>query len=89
MDSHISTEFRALQKLEILSGIFRYFYGKCGKITRGCFPDVETLLDNMNPYPQHNSVIVMDNASTHHFDGIREIIEARCVLLFDPLPPQC
>lgn len=39
---------------------------------------IETLLDNMNPYPQRNSVIVMDNASTHHFDGIREIIEARC-----------
>jgi hypothetical protein len=38
---------------------------------------IETLLDNMNPYPQRNSVIVMDNASTHHFDGIREIIEAR------------
>jgi hypothetical protein len=46
---------------------------------------IETLLDNMNQYPLRNSVIVMDNASTHHFDGIREIIEARCVMLLDPL----
>jgi hypothetical protein len=38
---------------------------------------IDALLDNMNPYPQDNSVIVMDNASTHHFEGIRERSEAR------------
>src|ERR1700761_9350378 len=37
---------------------------------------IETLLNNMNRYPFPNSVIVMDNASTHHFEGIRNIIEA-------------
>lgn len=31
----------------------------------------------MNPYPQPNSVLVMDNAIVHHFDGIREMVEAR------------
>jgi hypothetical protein len=31
----------------------------------------------MNPYPEPNSVLVMDNASTHHFDGIRDLVEAR------------
>ncbi|KAH9028439.1 hypothetical protein EDB83DRAFT_2230031, partial [Lactarius deliciosus] len=38
---------------------------------------VEVLLDNMNPYPQSNSVLVMDNASLHHFEGLREIVEER------------
>jgi hypothetical protein len=38
---------------------------------------VDLLLDSMNPYPQPNSVLIMDNASTHHFDGLREMVEAR------------
>lgn len=38
---------------------------------------IDALLDNMNPFPQHNSVIVMDNASIHHSPEIRELIEAR------------
>lgn len=38
---------------------------------------VDILLDNMNPYPQHNSVLIMDNASAHHFEGLREMVEAR------------
>lgn len=40
---------------------------------------VDVLLDNMNQYPQKNSVLVMDNASAHHFEGLREMVEARCV----------
>jgi hypothetical protein len=31
----------------------------------------------MNPYPQANSVLVMDNCSTHHVEGIRELVESR------------
>lgn len=38
---------------------------------------ISVLLDHMNPYPQPNSVIVMDNASIHHFDGLREMVEAQ------------
>ncbi|PPQ97475.1 hypothetical protein CVT26_002823 [Gymnopilus dilepis] len=38
---------------------------------------VEVLLEKMNPYPQKNSVLVLDNASSHHFDGLREMVEAR------------
>jgi hypothetical protein len=41
---------------------------------------IDALLDSMNPYPQKNSVLIMDNASTHHFDGLREIVEARFVI---------
>jgi hypothetical protein len=37
---------------------------------------INILLDNMNPYSQKNSVLVMDNTSTHHFGGLRNIVEA-------------
>ncbi|KAJ3924766.1 MAG: hypothetical protein NXY57DRAFT_876188, partial [Lentinula lateritia] len=37
---------------------------------------VEVLLDNMNPYPGQNSVLIMDNSSVHHFEGLRELVEA-------------
>lgn len=40
---------------------------------------IEGLLNNMNPFPQPNSVIVMDNASIHKSERIREMIENRCV----------
>ncbi|CEL60039.1 hypothetical protein RSOLAG1IB_12299 [Rhizoctonia solani AG-1 IB] len=47
---------------------------------------IENLLDTMNPWPQDNSVLVMDNASIHKTRGIRELVEARgCRLLY--LPP--
>ncbi|RPD67716.1 hypothetical protein L226DRAFT_422876, partial [Lentinus tigrinus ALCF2SS1-7] len=36
---------------------------------------VETLLTVMQPYPMPNSVLIMDNAIVHHFDGIRELVE--------------
>ncbi|EPQ51993.1 hypothetical protein GLOTRDRAFT_20614, partial [Gloeophyllum trabeum ATCC 11539] len=36
---------------------------------------IDMLLDNMSPFPQSNSVLVMDNASTHHFEGLRDIVE--------------
>jgi hypothetical protein len=38
---------------------------------------IDTLLDQMNPFPQRNSVLIMDNATTHHFEGLREMVEAR------------
>ncbi|KAI0350326.1 hypothetical protein OH77DRAFT_1413221, partial [Trametes cingulata] len=38
---------------------------------------IDGLLDHMNPFPAPNSVIVMDNASIHHVEGLRECIEAR------------
>ena len=47
---------------------------------------VEVLLTRMNPYPQPNLVLICDNASAHHFDQLREMVEAKgCHLLY--LPP--
>jgi transposase len=40
---------------------------------------IDGLLDNMNPYPGPNSVIVMDNASIHKSAELRQMIEQRCV----------
>ena len=37
---------------------------------------VEGLLPRMNKWPLPNSVLVVDNASIHRVDGIRELIEA-------------
>lgn len=38
---------------------------------------IDGLLDNMNPFPQRNSVLVMDNASIHHSPELRELVEGR------------
>jgi hypothetical protein len=38
---------------------------------------IEGLLEQMNPWPQRNSVIVMDNASIHKGEDIRTLVEAR------------
>ena len=38
---------------------------------------VDGLLDNMNPFPLRNSVVVMDNASIHHGVGVWDLIEGR------------
>ncbi|KIJ58591.1 hypothetical protein HYDPIDRAFT_67322, partial [Hydnomerulius pinastri MD-312] len=38
---------------------------------------IRHVLDRMNPFPAPNSVLVMDNASIHHSDELRDMIEAR------------
>jgi hypothetical protein len=42
---------------------------------------VEGVLDQMQPWPLPNSVLVLDNASIHKIPGLREMVEARCVLV--------
>jgi len=43
---------------------------------------VDRLLDRMNPFPMCNSVLVMDNASSHHSKELREMIEARYAAVY-------
>jgi len=38
---------------------------------------VDGLLDNMNPFPGRNSVVVMDNASIHKSAELEEVVHAR------------
>ena len=49
-------------------------------------PFVEVLLGRMNPYLQKNSVLVLDNASAHHFEDLCELVEGRGMRL-RYLPP--
>lgn len=42
---------------------------------------IQDLLAKMNPFPEPNSVIVMDNCAIHKNPRIREMIEERYVLL--------
>ena len=50
-------------------------------------PFVEVLLGQMNPYPQKNSVLVLDNASAHHFDDLRGLVEDQgmCLCYLPPM----
>lgn len=38
---------------------------------------VDILLDKMNPYPEKNSVLILDNASAHHFEDLQEMVEGQ------------
>lgn len=54
-----------------------------GSYNAALFSDfIDALLDNMNPFPGPNSVIVMDNASIHKSDALRTMIEGRSVFVF-------
>ncbi len=41
---------------------------------------IETLLEHMNPFPERNLVLVMDNCRIHKSPLIVEMIERRCVI---------
>jgi len=53
------------------------------------WPFVEVLLGQMNPYPQKNSVLVLNNASAHHFEDLCELVEGRgmCLRYLPPYSP--
>ncbi|KAG2067979.1 hypothetical protein BDR04DRAFT_1025887, partial [Suillus decipiens] len=36
---------------------------------------IDSLLDNMNPFPQENTVIVMDNARIHKSPHLKEMVQ--------------
>lgn len=42
---------------------------------------IRDVMGNMNPYPQRNSVLVMDNASTHHCEGLKDMVQAQYVFV--------
>ncbi|KIJ15201.1 hypothetical protein PAXINDRAFT_77925, partial [Paxillus involutus ATCC 200175] len=47
-------------------------------LTQETFSDfIEFVLERMNPFPMPNSVLIMDNASIHHSNGLHEMVEAR------------
>jgi transposase len=46
---------------------------------------VEALLAIMNPFPQQNSVLVMDNAAIHKSDRLVQMCEGRWVIQYFPI----
>jgi DDE superfamily endonuclease len=42
---------------------------------------IDSLLNHMNPFPQKNSVIVMDNASIHKSFCLEEMVQQRYLLI--------
>ncbi|KAF9514734.1 hypothetical protein BS47DRAFT_1294813, partial [Hydnum rufescens UP504] len=54
-----------------------------GSFNRPLFMEfIEGLLDQMNPFPGPNSVIVMDNCRIHKSNEITQMIEERYECLF-------
>ena len=41
---------------------------------------IRNVLTRMNPWPQKNSVLVCDNASIHHSEELRPLIEQQYVI---------
>lgn len=60
-----------------LDGILHVDIQKGSYNAQGFRTFIDGLLDEKNPYPLPNSVIVMDNASIHKGPEIREMVEAR------------
>jgi hypothetical protein len=40
---------------------------------------LEDVLEQMNPYPEPKSVLVVDNCAIHHVEGIQEMCDERYV----------
>ncbi|EJD36654.1 hypothetical protein AURDEDRAFT_19288, partial [Auricularia subglabra TFB-10046 SS5] len=40
---------------------------------------IDGVLEHMNPWPEKNSVLVIDNCRIHHVEGVKERCDARCV----------
>ena len=62
-----------------LDGILHLAILDCPYTTIQLNSFIEALLNNMNPFPQPNSVIVMDNASIHKSQALHQMIDERFV----------
>jgi len=75
----LSIRFSVLPALSLTEGILHV------DILEGAFDTskflifIERLLDQMEPFPAPNSVIVMDNCRIHKHPDIVDLIEARYV----------
>ncbi|KAF8575113.1 hypothetical protein K439DRAFT_1370769, partial [Ramaria rubella] len=65
-----------------LDGII-YSHVVRGSFNSNSFQDyLVDLLRVMNPYPQKNSILVMDNCSIHHIEGVAELCAERQVYFY-------
>lgn len=74
--------YKLLHSYSVLPALSLNGFIHC-KIVEGSFNTelfttfIVDLLDNMNPYPEPRSVIIMDNCKIHKAPAIRELIESR------------
>lgn len=80
--SYIIYSFSILPAISLEDGILHCDIVE-GSFTTATFKRfVERLLDNMQPFPNPNSVIVMDNCQIHKHPEIQDVIKARYVESF-------
>ncbi|KIK24107.1 hypothetical protein PISMIDRAFT_99415, partial [Pisolithus microcarpus 441] len=63
-----------------LDGVLHLDVQECAYTAATFNEFINNLLDNMNPFLQKNSVIVMDNASIHKSVNLEEMIQQRYVI---------
>lgn len=64
----------------LLDGVLHLNIQDCSYTSTTFNEFIEGLLDNINPFPQKNSVIVMDNASIHKLVYLEEMIWQRYII---------
>ena len=80
------TRFSVLPALSLHNGIIHCDIVEGSFCTETFYSFIGGVLDNMNPYPEPNSVIVMDNCRIHKHPEILDLIHARYVcILFSSL----
>lgn len=72
--------YSVLPALSLTEGILHVDILKGTFDTANFFSFVERLLERMNPFPEPNSVIVMDNCRIHKHPDIVDLIESRCAI---------
>ena len=88
----VDVPFRRGKRVSILASMtvngFGGFGVTDGTFTRRSFHDTfaEKILPMLNPWPLPNSIVIMDNAKIHMYQGIAELIHSRGAILFY-LPP--
>jgi hypothetical protein len=69
--------FSVLPALSLHEGIIHCEIVEGSFCTETFFRFIEGLLDNMQPYPASNSVIIMDNCRIHKHPEILQLIQSR------------
>jgi len=74
---HACTSFSVLPALSLNDGIIHCDIVEGSFDTQLFYVFINRLLDQMQPYPGPNSVIIMDNCRIHKHPDIIELIESR------------
>jgi hypothetical protein len=80
-DMLTSSRFSVLPAISLDNGILHCDMIEGSFCTATFTEFIRVLTDNMQPYPEPNSVIVMDNCRIHKHPSILELIESRYVII--------